>query len=79
MIWKIQQGHTKDNVQRNFLKYTSQTIKRDLVLNHHEVLKVFEVNAKDRMYQIWRWNPLSIDLWAKEVYLQKMKYIVIIL
>jgi REP element-mobilizing transposase RayT len=75
LIWQIQPGHTKENVQRDFLKYTSQTIIRDLELNHHEVLKVFAVNAKDRKYQIWQRNPLSIDLWTKKVYIQKMEYI----
>ena len=75
LIWQIQHGHTKENVQRDFLKYTSQTIIRDLELNHKEVLKIFAVNAKDRKYQIWQRNPLSIDLWTKEVYIQKMEYI----
>ena len=75
LIWQIQTGHKTENVQRDFLKYTSQTIIRDLELNHLEVLKVFEVNLKDRKYQVWQRNPLSIDLWTKEVYIQKMEYI----
>ncbi len=75
LIWQIQAGHLKENVQRDFLKYTSQTIIRDLELNHAEVLKIFTVNAKDRKYQVWQRNPLSIDLWTKEVYIQKMDYI----
>ena len=75
LIWQIQAGHKTENVQRDFLKYTSQTIIRDLELNHVEVLKVFEVNLKDRKYQVWQRNPLSIDLWTKEVYIQKMEYI----
>ncbi len=37
LIWQMQQGYTKDNVQRDFLKYTSQTIIRDLKLNHGQV------------------------------------------
>ena len=75
LIWQIQSGHKTENVQRDFLKYTSQTIIRDLELNHVEVLKIFEVNAKNRKYQVWRRNPLSIDVWTKEVYIQKMEYI----
>ncbi len=75
LIWQIQPGHKRENVQRDFLKYTSQTIMRDLELNHPQVLKVFEVDAKDRKYQLWQRNPLSIDLWTKEVYIQKMEYI----
>ncbi len=65
LIWQIQPWHTKENVQRDFLKYTSQTILRDLELNHEHILKVFQVDVKDRKYQIWQRNPLSIDLMDK--------------
>ncbi len=75
LTWQIQERHKKGNVQRDFLKYTSQTFMRDLEINHKQVLKVFEVNAKDRKYQLWQRNPLSIDLWTKEVFIQKMEYI----
>lgn len=30
---------------------------------------------KDREYQFWKRNPLSIDLWTKEVFIQKIEYI----
>ena len=43
--------------------------------NHPAVLKMFYVNAKDRKYQIWERNPLSIDLWTNKVFMQKMEYI----
>jgi putative transposase len=43
--------------------------------NHSKVLEKFYVDAKDRKYQIWERNPLSIDLWTKEVFIQKMEYI----
>jgi REP element-mobilizing transposase RayT len=38
LIWQIQKGHTRGEVHRDFLKYTSQTIIRDLELNHGQVL-----------------------------------------
>jgi REP-associated tyrosine transposase len=65
----------RDAVQRNFLKFVSQTIQRDLQKNHPKVLERFYVRAKDRKYQFWERNPLSIDLWTKEVFIQKMEYI----
>ncbi|MGH2646042.1 MAG: hypothetical protein ACRDE8_00680 [Ginsengibacter sp.] len=43
--------------------------------NHRQVLERFYVGAKDRKYQFWERNPLSIDLWTKEVFIQKMEYI----
>jgi putative transposase len=75
LIWQIKEGYERDAVQRNFLKFVSQTIKRDLEKNHPKVLARFYVNAKDRKYQFWERNPLSIDLWTKEVFIQKMEYI----
>jgi REP element-mobilizing transposase RayT len=65
LIWQVQKGFVRENVQRDFLKFTSQTIKRDLKKNHPAVLEKFLVNAKDRKYQIWERNPLSLDLLTK--------------
>ena len=65
----------REAAQRDFLKFVSQTIKRDLQKNHPRVLEKFYVGAKDRKYQFWKRNPLSIDLWTKEMFKQKMEYI----
>jgi putative transposase len=43
-----------------------------LKISHPAVLEKFYVGAKDRKYQIWERNPLSIDLFTKEVYIQKI-------
>ncbi len=80
MIWQIQAGYERGAAQRNFLKLVSQTIPRDLEKHHPKVLERFYVNAKDRKYhpddkRDWKCNPLSIDLWTKEVFIQKMEYV----
>jgi putative transposase len=75
LIWKINKGQNKMAVQRDFLKYTAQRIKHDLVLTHPALLEKFRVNAKDRKYQIWERNALSIVLFSKKVYEQKLGYI----
>lgn len=75
VIWQVQPGHTKESVQRDFLKFTAQRIKDDLVKNNPGVIKEFEVNAKDRKYQFWKRNSLSIELYSGKVFLQKMNYI----
>ena len=75
IIWQIQPGHTKEAVQRDFLKFTAQRIKDDLAKNHPAVIKEFEVNARDRKYQFWERNSLSIELYSEQVFLQKMDYI----
>ena len=37
-------------VQRDFMKYTAQKIKQDLIKNHPAVFPHFKVSAKDREY-----------------------------
>ncbi len=50
IIWQVLGSIKREDVQRDFLKFTSQNIKFDLEKNHLEVLKHFEVNLKDRKY-----------------------------
>jgi putative transposase len=75
MIWQIGEGHIREAVQRDFLKYTAQQIRRDLIKHNPALLEQFRVNAKDRMYQIWERNALSIDIYSEKVMLQKLNYI----
>lgn len=45
-------------------------------MNHHKKeLADYLVNAKDRTYQFWERNALSIDLWTEEVLVQKLNYL----
>lgn len=74
-IWQMQPLIHPSDVQRDFLKYTSQQIKYDLRQHHPDVLEHFKVHAADREYQLWERNPLSIELRTDEVYRQKLDYI----
>ena len=75
VLWHILHPHVLQNVQRDFLKYTAQQIRFDLMAHHPKVLEMFKVNAKDRMYQFWERNPLSVPIWSEDVLLQKLHYI----
>ncbi len=75
LVWQIQAGHIKENVQRDFLKFTGQMMKYDLQKNNVALLESFLVKAKDRQYQFWERNALSIDLFSEAVLMQKIKYI----
>lgn len=75
VIWQVLPGKTPQQIQQSFMKYTAQQIKFDLVANHPQVLDEFRVNAKDRTYQFWERNPLGIELYSQEVFLQKLEYI----
>jgi putative transposase len=75
LIWQLQAGMNRSNVQRDFLKYTAQQIKKDLTKNYPEELNDFFVGAKDRKFQFWERNPLSIEIWSEKTLLQKLRYI----
>ena len=75
LVWQIQPPHKREEVQRDFLKYTAQRIIDDLKINHPEVLKHFEVEEKDRKYRIWQRDSLSTDLFTHAVFMQKLEYI----
>ena len=57
------------------MKFTAQMIIKDLRNNHPQVLEQFFVGARDRKYQVWERNPLSIELRSEGVLLQKLLYI----
>jgi putative transposase len=68
-------GIKTDAVQRDFLKFTAQKIKKDMLRFHRKELLQFKVHAEDRKFQFWERNPLFIDLWSREVLIQKLNYI----
>ena len=74
IIWQIQDNYERSAVQQSFLKYTAQQIKFELQKTDNGELEKYKVEASDRAYQSWQRNPLSIDLWSRHVFLQKLNY-----
>ncbi len=75
LIWQIREGHKRQDVQRDFLRFTAQQIRFNMQIHHPQLLEQYEVNAKDRRYQFWERNALTIDLLTEAVSLQKLNYI----
>jgi len=50
-------------------------LKHSLIKNDMEALSVFKVNKYDREYQIWKREPLSIELISEDLFKQKLEYI----
>lgn len=75
VIWRATNEQSRTKVQHAFMTYTAQTIVKDLKLHHEQVLPHFLVNAKDRTYQVWERNALSVELRSNEVLFQKLNYI----
>jgi putative transposase len=75
IIWQMKAGKKRENVQRDFLKHAAQEIKSDMLRNRMPELDQYLVNAKDRKYQMWERNALSVDLWSEKTLIQKLRYI----
>ena len=75
LLWRIQDGHLREDVQRDFLRFTSQQMLKALRNSENKLMQSFYVGAKDRKYQIWERNSFSIELWTEDVFLQKLEYI----
>ena len=65
----------QEDIQGSFLKFTAEAFKKDMKTNNSEFLEAFFVNKKDRKYQFWQRNSLSIELYSKSVFEQKLNYI----
>ena len=75
MLGVFTTGQTLQKIQLSFLKYIAQQIKFDLQKTDLDFLKEFWVDAKDRSYQFWKRNSLSIELFTEKVFWQKNEYI----
>lgn len=75
LIWQMCNDHKKEDVQRDFLKYTAQMMKFNLKVHYPINLEEYKVNQKGRAYQFWQNRPLSIELYSESVFEQKLDYI----
>ena len=57
------------------MKYTAQQLKRSLIKNKPDIADMFKVNKYDRKHQIWKREPLSIELLNESMFKQKLEYI----
>lgn len=75
LIWQMMPLIHPAHVQRDFLKYTGQQLKFQLLKDDPESLTDFYVGATDRNYQFWERNALSVELRTHSVFIQKLEYI----
>ena len=75
LIWQPLFGFSPSDIQASFMKYTAQQLKRSLTKNNPQALADFKVNKYDREYQIWKREPLSIELISYDLFKQKLEYL----
>lgn len=75
LIWQPLFGFKLSDIQASFMKFTAQQLKRSLTKNNVEALSSFKVNKYDREYQIWKREPMSVELISEDLFKQKLEYI----
>lgn len=75
IIWQALHDPEPSKIQHSFMKYTAQQIKLELMKDNPDLLQKCKVNKYDRTYQIWKREPLSIELFTEAVFFQKLDYI----
>jgi len=76
LVWQILPPYNLANVRQNMLKYIAQTIRNNLIVEKDDqTLNLFFVKKKDRSFQIWKRNPLSIEILTQKTLEQKINYI----
>lgn len=76
IIWRIQNEFQREDVQRDFLKFTAKSIIEKIKSKQGEAaLESLYVGLKDRKFQVWKRNSMSIDLTSPKFFRQKMDYI----
>jgi putative transposase len=75
LVWQQKPPTTKVKLQHSVMTFTAQKIKAGLEKHNPTLLENFKVDAKDREYQIWERNPLTIELFSPKVFQQKIDYV----
>ena len=75
LIWQALNQFTPSDIQASFMKYTSHQLIRLIKKNDPDMLSEFKVNKGDRDHQIWKREPLGVELFTAEVFYQKLAYI----
>ncbi len=75
LLWRMQENHALKDVQRDFLKFTSQQIKFRLIDLYPWMLEQFRKDGKDRQYQFWQRNSYNKRMYNRHVFEQKLDYI----
>ena len=73
IIWRIAADITPSDFQRDFLKFTAKSLL--YYYKDSPILNRLKVDKKDRNYQVWKRDSMSIDLYSPQFFRQKLEYI----
>jgi putative transposase len=75
LIWQPLPPFSLNKIQQSFMSFTAHQMQLQLQKDTDPFLSQLKVNAKDRNYQFWERNPLGIDLYTHDVFIEKLNYI----
>jgi len=75
IIWRKQDEWISKSIQQQFLKYTAQQIKFNLIENFPEQLMNYESTQADRVYHFWERRPYNATMLTRSILEQKLDYI----
>ena len=75
LIWRIESNFKREDVQRDFLKFTAKSILQYLKVHNTKMISKLKVSARDREMQVWKRDSMSIDLYTPKFFEQKLSYI----
>ena len=72
VLWQILDPYTLLQIVHSFQSFTSKEIIQDLDQGHLQAIKV---NKRDRLLQVWKMSPLSVEIISPVFFRQKLIYI----
>ncbi len=75
ILWRKQDEWVEKNVQQQFLKFTAQQIKFNMLQHHPLELENYRSTQADRLYHFWERRPYKATMFSREILEQKLDYI----
>lgn len=75
LLWRKQDAWIDKSIQQQFLKFTAQNIKFNLINNFPDQLKNYKSTQPDREYHFWERRPYKATMMSRSVVEQKLDYI----
>ncbi len=71
-VWQQNKLNGREKPQGSFLKYTAHEFLKKLKMK--EKSRMYEVNAANKKHELWQRDSLSVEIYNKEVAMQKLQY-----
>jgi len=74
LLWKIEDGFDRANVQGALLSHTAHLFKKKLSVHNPKMLASHRVNLSDRSFQFWQRDCMVKECWSEYFLEEKLNY-----